>query len=146
MTLLTNGQYIMHYILFYLNQLQENCHILGKKICINIHMRNHHISGLNSQNRLLRAEHSPSKEHCLPVQGCAQDPQSTNRLPQSSLGENYYCGASFSHLQNEPFFSTLVHIRIIINLKFAFSGLLYLSLKISTGLTGHWVYMCRSDL
>lgn len=35
-----------------------------------------------------------------------------NRLPQSSLGENDYCEASFGHLQNEPFFSTLVHMRI----------------------------------
>lgn len=35
-----------------------------------------------------------------------------NRQPQSTLGENYYCEASFSHLQNKPFFSTLVHIRI----------------------------------
>lgn len=56
----------MYYILFYLNQLQENCHIVQKKrnFCINICMRNHHCEfnppflDLNSQNRVLRAKHS----------------------------------------------------------------------------------------
>lgn len=68
-------------------------------------MRNHHISGFNPQNWVL-GQSIPQ------VTSIASQYRAVFRIHKTSTKyttrENYYCEASFSHLQNKP----LVHIRI----------------------------------